>query len=116
MTRCRGEDRRALRRMTDWLDAMTVGIQHEGAVIVSVIMRPKPRHAIVWPAGGQAPPRERRLISHSPEITSRPKPMLMRMRGSSLPMNMATKKPTVARRRAPPTLRRSSRPETRHAE
>src|SRR5258708_2261236 len=38
---------RVARRVTDRLDAMTVGIQHERAVIVGVIVRPKPRRAIV---------------------------------------------------------------------
>src|SRR5438445_5253069 len=36
--------------MADCLDAMTVWIQHEGAVIIGVIMRPKPGRAIVAPA------------------------------------------------------------------
>jgi hypothetical protein len=41
----RGEDHWARRRMADRLDAMTIWIQHESAVIVGVIMRPKPgRH------------------------------------------------------------------------
>ena len=40
--------------MTNRLDAMTVGIQHKGAVIVGVILRPKPGRAVV------APPRRKR--------------------------------------------------------
>jgi Aldehyde dehydrogenase family len=51
-----GEDRWATRRMADSLDAMTVGIQDESAVIMSVIMGPKPGHAIVLPAGGERRP------------------------------------------------------------
>jgi hypothetical protein len=39
-----------LRRMTDRLNAVTVGVQHESAVIVSVILRPHPRRPIVVPA------------------------------------------------------------------
>jgi hypothetical protein len=47
------EDHWARRCMADRLDAMAVGIQHEGAVIVHVIMWPKPGRAIVMPAGDQ---------------------------------------------------------------
>jgi hypothetical protein len=43
----RGNDLRALGRMAYCLDAMAVGIQHEGAVIISVIVRPKPWRTIV---------------------------------------------------------------------
>ena len=39
-----------LRRMADRLNAMTVGVQHESAIIVSVILRPHPRRPIVAPA------------------------------------------------------------------
>src|SRR5262249_28669682 len=53
MALARSEDHWADRRMADCLDAMTVGIQHEGAVIVGVIMRPKPRRAIVAPPKGK---------------------------------------------------------------
>lgn len=37
--------------MTNRLDAMTVGIQHESAVVVGVILRPKPGRAVVAPPG-----------------------------------------------------------------
>lgn len=40
--------------MADRLDAMTVGIHHEGAVIVSVIMRSERRRAIVVTSGGKS--------------------------------------------------------------
>ena len=53
----RGDDSRAGRRMTNRLDAMTVGIQHEGAVIVDVILRPKSGRAVVAPSR-----RERRRV------------------------------------------------------
>src|SRR6516164_8517569 len=46
----RGNDSRACRRMTNRLDAMTVGIQHEGAVIVGVILRSKSGRAVVAPS------------------------------------------------------------------
>ena len=46
----RGNDRRACRRMTNRLDAMTVGIQHEGTVIVGVISRSKSGRAVVAPS------------------------------------------------------------------
>jgi hypothetical protein len=49
----RSEHHWALRRMADRLDAMAVRIQHEGAVIIGVVVRPKPRRAIVAPAGGE---------------------------------------------------------------
>jgi hypothetical protein len=39
-----------LRRMADRLNAMTVGVQHESAIIVSMILRPHPRRPIVAPA------------------------------------------------------------------
>jgi hypothetical protein len=39
----RSDDRCAGRRMADRLDAMTVGVEHEGGIIVSVVVRPKPR-------------------------------------------------------------------------
>ena len=39
--------------MADRLDAMTVGILHEGAVIVGVIVRPKPWRTIVAPPAGK---------------------------------------------------------------
>jgi hypothetical protein len=42
-------DGRATRRVTDRLDAMTVGIQHERAIVIGVIVRPKPRRAVVAP-------------------------------------------------------------------
>jgi hypothetical protein len=35
--------------MTDRLDAMAVGIQHEGAVVVCVIVWPQPGRAVVAP-------------------------------------------------------------------
>ena len=40
--------------MADCLDAMTVGIQHEGAVVVGVIVRPQPGRAIVAPSSGKS--------------------------------------------------------------
>jgi hypothetical protein len=43
--------------MTNRLDAMTVGIQRKGAVIVGVILRTKPGRAVVAPAR-----RERRRV------------------------------------------------------
>jgi hypothetical protein len=39
--------------MADGLDAMSIGIQDERAVIVRVIVRPQPRPAIVAPARGK---------------------------------------------------------------
>src|SRR5271169_5333162 len=53
MPLCRSEDHWARRRMANRLDAMAVGIQREGAVIVSVVMRPKPGRAIVTPTCGK---------------------------------------------------------------
>src|ERR1700730_6826131 len=49
----RSEDHWARRRMAHRLDTMTVGIQHKGAVIVGVILRPNPGRAIVAPASGK---------------------------------------------------------------
>ena len=46
----RGDDSRAGRRMTNRFDAMTVGIQHEGTVIVGVILRSKSGRAVVAPS------------------------------------------------------------------
>ena len=43
----------AFRRMADCLNAMTVGVQHESAVIVGVIVAPQPRRTIVAPASGE---------------------------------------------------------------
>jgi hypothetical protein len=40
--------------MADGLYAMTVGIQHEGAVIVGMIMRSQPGHAVVAASGGKS--------------------------------------------------------------
>src|SRR5215216_3628608 len=37
--------------MTHRLDIVSVGIEHEGAVVILVIMRPQPRRAIVLAAG-----------------------------------------------------------------
>jgi len=48
-----GDHLRCFGRVTDRLDAMAVGIEHEGAVIVGVILRPEPRRAVVAPAGGE---------------------------------------------------------------
>jgi hypothetical protein len=42
--------------MTDCLDAMTVWIQDESAVIISVILGPKTGRAIVLPAAGERRP------------------------------------------------------------
>src|SRR6516162_10102312 len=42
-----------LRRVADCLDAMTVGIQHERAVIVGVIFGPQPWRTIVTPTSGE---------------------------------------------------------------
>jgi hypothetical protein len=39
--------------MADCLNAMTVGVHHERAVVVSVIVGPQPGPTIVVPAGGQ---------------------------------------------------------------
>ena len=41
--------------MADRLDVVAVGIEHEGAVIVRVIVRPQPRRAVVLAAGLLAP-------------------------------------------------------------
>src|SRR5205807_5743158 len=62
------------------------------------------RHALEHAVGYQISIGTSRLmlISHRPEITCRPKPMLMPMRGSSRPINMATKKPIVAPAPRPP--------------
>jgi hypothetical protein len=49
----RGNDLRALGRMAYCLDAMAVGIQHEGAVIMRVIIWPQPWFAIVSPTIGK---------------------------------------------------------------
>ena len=46
----RSDDSRAGRRMTNRLDAMTVGIQHESGVIVRVILRSKSGRAVVVPS------------------------------------------------------------------
>src|SRR5437660_8202928 len=46
----RSDEDWAGRCMTDRLDAMSIRVQHEGAVIIGVIMRPKPGRAIVAPA------------------------------------------------------------------
>ena len=43
--------------MADGLDVVTVRVEHEGAVVVRVVVRPQPRRAIVLAAG-----RERRVI------------------------------------------------------
>jgi hypothetical protein len=43
--------------MTDCLDAMTVGVQHERAIVIGVIVRPKPGRAVVAP-----PMRKRRRV------------------------------------------------------
>src|SRR5215510_12858128 len=43
------DDGRAGRRVTDRLDAMAVRVQHEGAVVIGVIVRPKPGLAVVAP-------------------------------------------------------------------
>ena len=53
----RGDDSRAGRRVTNCLDAVTVGIQYESAVIVSVILRSKSRRSVVAPSR-----RERRRV------------------------------------------------------
>jgi hypothetical protein len=37
--------------MAHRFDAVTIGIEHEGAAVVSVISGPKPRCAIILPAG-----------------------------------------------------------------
>jgi hypothetical protein len=37
--------------MANWLDAVTVWIEHKSGVVVRVIVRPKPRRPIVAPAG-----------------------------------------------------------------
>ena len=50
----RGDDSRAGRRMTNRFDAMTVGIQHESAVIVGMILRSKSRRAVVAPSDASA--------------------------------------------------------------
>ena len=50
----RGDASRAGRRMTNRLDAMTVGIQHESAVIVGMILRSKSRRAVVAPSDASA--------------------------------------------------------------
>ena len=39
--------------MAERLDAMSIGIQDERAVIASVIVRPQPRQAIIAPARGK---------------------------------------------------------------
>jgi hypothetical protein len=39
--------------MADCFDAMTVGVQHESAVVVGVILGPQPGRTIVAPAGGE---------------------------------------------------------------
>src|ERR1700747_2742061 len=53
----RGDDSRAGRSMTNCLDAMTVGIQYESAVIVGVILRSKSGRSVVASSG-----RERRRV------------------------------------------------------
>src|SRR5271170_5637634 len=45
--------RPSLRSVTDGLDIVTVGIEHERAVIVRMVMRPKPGRAVVFAAGSQ---------------------------------------------------------------
>ena len=39
--------------MANRLDAVTVGIEHKSPVIIGVIVRPKPRPAVVAPAGSK---------------------------------------------------------------
>jgi hypothetical protein len=53
------------RRMADCLNAMTVGVQHESAVIVGVIVGPQPRRTIVAPATG-----ERRRVKRIYRLTT----------------------------------------------
>jgi hypothetical protein len=53
-----------LRRMADCLNAVTVGIQHESAVIVGVIFGPRPWRTIVTPASG-----ERRFVKGVHRLT-----------------------------------------------
>jgi hypothetical protein len=48
-----GKDHWAFWRMADRLNAMTVGIQHESAVIVGVIVGPQPRRTVIAPASGE---------------------------------------------------------------
>ena len=54
----------AIRRVADCLNAMTVGIQHESAVIVGVIFGPQPWRTIVTPTSG-----ERRFVKSVYRLT-----------------------------------------------
>ena len=42
--------------MANCLDAMAIGILHEGAIVVGMIVCPKPGGAIIPPAGGERSP------------------------------------------------------------
>jgi hypothetical protein len=49
----RFNDQRTDRRVAHRLDAMAVGVEHERAVIVGVILRPQPRLAVIAAAGSK---------------------------------------------------------------
>src|SRR5687767_14744524 len=53
------EGRASRRRMADRLDVMAVGIEHEGRVIIRMVVRPQPRRAVVPAAGRQRRAMER---------------------------------------------------------
>jgi hypothetical protein len=45
------ERQRCIRGVTNSLDAVTVGVEHECGIVIGVILRSKPRRTVVPPAG-----------------------------------------------------------------